>query len=146
MASYTDADAGFSIAYPEHWEVYPYEEEGAIEFAEDDAYFYVSVFAADLLEVTSLEEAAALLLEELEDEFDDVQVRSRDATLLAGLPALAVEYEWYDGFLEALIRAVVIVSYDAGRIVVVDMEAPSADWERYAPIFGTMVTSFVLLP
>lgn len=146
MATYTDADAGFRVDYPERWEVYPYEEEGAVEFAEHEAFFFISVFDADLLPATNLEELAALLLEDLDDLFDELTVRSRDMTLLAGLPAVAVEYEAYDDFLKMLIRGVVIVAYDEERIVAIDMEAPSGQWERYVATFEAMRTSLVLLP
>jgi len=146
MATYTDGEAGFSVDYPEPWEVLPFDEDGAVEFSERDAFFFVSVFDADLLPVTNLEELAALLLEDLDDVFDELALRSREATVLAGLPAVAVEYEAYDDFLEMLVRGVVIVAYDERRIVVVDMEAPSAEWERYAATFEMMQTSLVLLP
>lgn len=146
MVTYTDAEAGFRVDYPEPWEVFPYEEEGAVEFAEAEAFFFVSVFDADVLPVTNLEELAALLLEDLDDLFDELALRSRDTTLLAGLPAVTVEYEAYDDFMAMLIRGVVTVAYDEERIVVVDMEAPSAEWERYAATFEAMRTSLVLLP
>ena len=146
MAAYTDDAAGFSVDYPEHWEVFQYEEESAVEFSERDAFFFVSVFDADLLPVTNLEELAALLLEDLDDVFDEFEVHSRDTTVLAGLPAVAVEYEAYDDYVEMLISGFVIVAFDEERIVVVDMEASSAELEHYAATFEAMLASLVLLP
>jgi hypothetical protein len=138
-----NSEAGFRINYPPAWSTGIYPEENAIDIADGNAFVYVDAIPLEFVPVTDLEELVELFLQDLIDEFDELEVDVLVGETLAERDAIRIEYRGVLGA-ETLLGAL-IFTLDEAYLYMVDYYTSAELFAEYEATLLAMVASFRFL-